>query len=108
MRSVNKVRAGLASLDPVFSMFRIAPPNELRVNIRHLMELGRLIQFALVGAIAALFCSCEEMPQQMQNAAAAIMPTPTPMPGWWSDEGAKGEPRIVVYLTDQKAYFYRG
>src|SRR5207244_4713716 len=31
-----------------------------------------------------------------------------PMPGWWNDEGGKGEPRIVVYLTDQRAYFYKG
>ena len=89
-------------------MFRIAPPNELRVNIRHFMKRARLLQFALVGAIAVLFCSCEEMPQQVQNPLAAIMPTPTPMPGWWSDEGASGEPRIVVHLTEQKAYFYKG
>ena len=89
-------------------MFRIAPPNELRVNIRHLMKLGRLIQFALVGAIALLVCSCEELPQQVQNPLAAVMPTPTPMPGWWNDEGGQGEARIVVHLADQKAYFYKG
>ena len=89
-------------------MFRIAPPNELRVNIRRFMKRTRLLQFALVGAVAVLFCSCEEMPQQMQNPLAAVMPAPTPMPGWWSDEGASGEPRIVVHLTEQKAYFFKG
>jgi lipoprotein-anchoring transpeptidase ErfK/SrfK len=87
-------------------MFRVAPPNELRVNIRHFMTRNWLLQFALVGAIAALFCSCEELPQQMQNPLAAIMPTPAP--GWWNDEGAGGEPRIVVQITEQKAYFYKG
>jgi lipoprotein-anchoring transpeptidase ErfK/SrfK len=89
-------------------MFRIAPPNELRVNIRRFMKLSWFTQFALLGAIAVLFCSCEELPQQMQQPLAAIMPTPTPAPGWWSDEGASGSPRIVVHLADQRAFFYRG
>src|ERR1700720_2065730 len=70
------------------------------------MKPGRLIQFALVGAIAVLFSSCEEIPQQVRNPLAAVMPTPAP--GWWNDEGAQGEPRIVVHLTEQRAYFYKG
>ena len=89
-------------------MFRIAPPNELRVNSRRFMRLGWPIQFALAGAIAVLFCSCEELPQQVQQPLAAIMPTPPPMPGWWNDEGASGEARIVVHLTEQKAFFFKG
>jgi len=88
-------------------MFRIAPPNELRVNIRHFMKRARLLQFALVGAIAVLFCSCEEMPQQLQQAAAAILPAPTPA-GWWDDSGAHGDPKIVVHISEQKAYFFKG
>lgn len=74
------------------------------------MKLGRLIQFALGGAIAVLFCSCEDMQQvqqQAQRTIAAVLPTPTPA-GWWNDEGAHGEPRIVVHLGDQKAYFFKG
>lgn len=72
------------------------------------MKYRGLLQFGLVGFAALLFCSCEEMPQQMQNPLAGIMPTPTPMPGWWEDSGGNGEPRIVVNLTEQKAYFYKG
>src|SRR2546430_3524376 len=87
-------------------MFRIAPPNELRVNIRRFMKRARLLQFALVGAIGVLLCSCEELPQQIQQPLAAVMPTPAP--GWWNDEGASGEPRIVVHVSEQKAYFYKG
>jgi lipoprotein-anchoring transpeptidase ErfK/SrfK len=86
--------------------FRIAPPNGLRVNIRHFMKRSCLLEFALVGATAVLFCSCEELPQQIQKPLAAIMPTPAP--GWWNDEGAQGEPRIVVHVSEQKAYFYKG
>jgi hypothetical protein len=91
------------------SMFTIAPPNQLRVNIRRCMKRSCLLQFALVGAFAALFCSCEEMPQQIQQAASAVLPIPQPTPGgWWEDEGAHGDPKIVVSISEQKAYFYKG
>lgn len=90
-------------------MFRIALPNQLRVNIRRVMKQSWLMQFALVGAFAALFCSCEEMPRQIQQAASAVLPIPAPTPGgWWEDEGAHGDPRIVVHISEQKAYFYKG
>jgi lipoprotein-anchoring transpeptidase ErfK/SrfK len=71
------------------------------------MKRARLLQFALVGAIAVLFCSCEEMPQQLQQAAAAVLPAPTPA-GWWDDSGAHGDPKIVVHISEQKAYFFKG
>ena len=87
-------------------MFRIAPPNGLRVNIRHFMKRARLLQFALVGAIGVLLCSCEELPQQIQQPLAAVMPTPAP--GWWNDEGGAGPAKIVVHIGEQKAYFYKG
>jgi lipoprotein-anchoring transpeptidase ErfK/SrfK len=39
-------------------------------------------------------------------------PKPTPAkpapPYTWNDSGAKGEPRIVVNVSRQRAYFYRG
>jgi hypothetical protein len=65
------------------------------------MKYRSLIQFGLLGVVALLFCGCEDMQQQIQNPLAAIMPTPTPMPGWWEDSGAGGEPRIVVQITEQ-------
>jgi lipoprotein-anchoring transpeptidase ErfK/SrfK len=89
-------------------MFGIAPPNQLRVNIHRFMKHRGLIQLTLSAAVAVLFCSCEEMSQQLQNPLAAVMPTPTPVPGWWDDSGASGEPRIVVHMAEQKAYFYKG
>jgi lipoprotein-anchoring transpeptidase ErfK/SrfK len=72
------------------------------------MKRGWTIQFALVVGLGILFCSCEEMPPQIQQPLAAILPTPTPIPGWWDDSGAHGEPRIVVHISEQKAYFYKG
>jgi lipoprotein-anchoring transpeptidase ErfK/SrfK len=109
MHTVNQVRARRGiTVESNISMFRIAPPNEVRVNSRPFMKLGWFTQFTLVGAIAVLFCSCEELPQQVQQPLSAILPIPPPMPGWWNDDGAKGEARIVVHLAEQKAYFYKG
>jgi lipoprotein-anchoring transpeptidase ErfK/SrfK len=71
------------------------------------MNRRSLAQLALTGAIAVLFCSCEEMQQQAQQTLSAVLPTPTPG-GWWHAEGASGEPRIVVNISEQKAYFYKG
>jgi lipoprotein-anchoring transpeptidase ErfK/SrfK len=74
------------------------------------MKRRSLIQLVLTGAVAVLFCSCEDMQQMQQQAQrtlSAVIPTPTPG-GWWQDEGAHGEPRIVVNISEQKAYFYKG
>src|SRR4029077_17874408 len=81
----------------------------MRINISLTkMKFCNLIGLTAAAAMGVLLCSCEEMPQPLQQAIAAL-PIPTPTPGgWWHDEGAQGSPRIVVYLTDQKAYFYKG
>ena len=105
MDTVNRLTRGL-----IFQCFPIARPNQLRVNIRPLMKRTSLIQIALAGAVAVLFCSCEDMQQvqqQAQRTLSAVLPQPTPG-GWWEDEGAHGEARIVVHLAEQKAYFYKG
>jgi hypothetical protein len=74
------------------------------------MNRHSLAQLILTGVIAVLFCSCEDMQQMQQQAQrtlSAVMPTPTPG-GWWHDEGAQGEPRIVIHLSEQKALFFKG
>ena len=74
------------------------------------MKRCRLVQIALVGAIPVLFCSCEDMQQvqqQAQRTLSAVLPTPTPA-GWWDDSGAHGDPRIMVHISEQKAYFFKG
>jgi len=75
------------------------------------MKSIRLVQFALAVAVAVLFCSCEDMQQvqqQTQRTLASVLPIPPPMPGWWNDDGSRGEPRIVVHISEQKAYFFKG
>src|SRR5260370_33082350 len=69
---------------------------------------GRLV-FHLPFAVTmlALLASCEELPPQLQQPLSGILPMPTPS-GYWNDEGAYGPPKIVVHLSEQKAYFYKG
>ena len=74
------------------------------------MKLRGLVQFALSGVVALLFCSCEDMQQiqqQAQRTLGSVLPAPTPG-GWWEGEGAHGDPRIVVHIAEQKAFFYKG
>lgn len=71
------------------------------------MKRAPLVQLALAGAVAVLFCSCEDVQQHAQQTLAAVIPMPTPG-GWWDDSDAHGDARIVVHLSEQKAYFYRG
>lgn len=74
------------------------------------MRLASLLQFSLAAGTAVLSCSCEDMQQmqqQAQHALAAVLPAPAPG-GWWDDRGAHGDPRIVVQIPEQKAYFYKG
>ncbi len=72
------------------------------------MKSGRLIQLIIVATAAALVCSCEEMPPQMQTPLASVLPMPTPPSGWWNGDGIPGSPRIVVHISEQKAYFFKG
>jgi hypothetical protein len=42
------------------------------------------------------------------SAARTAMATPDRAPAYWDGEGAKGAPKIVVHLTGQRAFFYKG
>src|SRR5436190_19687886 len=68
------------------------------------MKFCRFPLIGIAAAIALFLCGCEEMPSRVQQAVAAL-PIPS---GWWNDDGAHGPSRIVVHLTEQKAYFYKG
>src|SRR5437762_12983611 len=68
------------------------------------MKFCRFPLIGIAAAIALFLCGCEEMPSRVQQAVAAL-----PIPyGRWNDDGAHGPSRIVVHLTEKKAYFYKG
>jgi L,D-transpeptidase catalytic domain len=65
-----------------------------------------LFRGAIAFSLLALLASCAEMepPQTATTAATA----PTPIPGYWNGDGVSGSPKIVVSISEQRAYFYKG
>jgi hypothetical protein len=52
----------------------------------------------------ALLASCAEV----ETKPPATVAPPTPPPGYWNGDGVPGSPKIVVSISDQRAYFYKG
>jgi lipoprotein-anchoring transpeptidase ErfK/SrfK len=71
---------------------------------------GRLILHGIAAlALAAFLAGCEEMNTAQQSAARAVQAVVAPTPsGYWEGDGVHGSPKIVVHITEQKAYFYKG
>jgi lipoprotein-anchoring transpeptidase ErfK/SrfK len=79
--------------------------SKLPVNsIRRFVNNGRVLRIAGTLLVALIICSCEEYPTPYE---AGLYPRAAPA-GWWNDEGASGNPKIVVHIGEQKAYFYKG
>jgi hypothetical protein len=79
-------------------------------TIRLLMNARLLIRYAVPLALLGLLTGCEEMETAQQtaaNAVRAVIPFPTPA-GYWHDDGVQGSAKIIVHLSEQKAYFYKG
>lgn len=65
-----------------------------------------LIAIALLGFLAA----CEELETARQRTTTtlrAVIPFPTSA-GYWAGDRVGGSPRIVIHLSEQRAYFYKG
>jgi lipoprotein-anchoring transpeptidase ErfK/SrfK len=71
-----------------------------------------LIRYAAAIVALAVLAGCEELETVHDRAATAIRSIIPPAwyiaGGHWGDEDVPGSPRIVVYLSEQKAYFYKG
>src|SRR4051794_25775428 len=69
----------------------------------------------LTAAIALGFCSCTELPSDIgvhrhrSTASQTRLASHHPIPSSWNDAGpTEGTPKIVINLTTQQAFFYRG
>ena len=71
------------------------------------MKFGRLAQLSGAAAIVILGSSCEELPPAVQNPLGAVFSPSTPR-GYWNGDDVSGSPKIVVHLSEQRAYFYKG
>src|SRR4051812_44443544 len=85
-------------------MFDIDPSTG-RITLRIPMRRLPLFRIAVWTGALGLLASCEEMPVAPSTSAAVA---PTPQPGFWQDDGSPGEPKIVVSIAEQRAYFYKG
>lgn len=86
------------------AVFRVEPGKE-RITIRNFMTGPFLFRSALALCVVAFFASCAEMPSKP---TAAPVVAPTPPPGYWNGDGISGSPKIVVSITNQRAYFFKG
>ncbi len=67
------------------------------------MTCRTLTKTALLLTPLLLLASCAEV----QTTPTAVAPTPTPS-GYWNGDGVPGSPKIVVSISEQHAYFYKG
>jgi lipoprotein-anchoring transpeptidase ErfK/SrfK len=74
------------------------------------MRFVSITQLIGGAAVAVLCCGCEEMETAQQTATSAIraVVAPAPPAGYWNGDGTSGSARIVVHISEQKAYFYKG
>ena len=67
------------------------------------MSCRTLLKTALMLTPSLLLVSCAVEPVP----PTAVAPTPTPS-GYWNGDGVPGSPKIVVSISEQHAYFYKG
>lgn len=77
---------------------------------RALMRLRSLFRCTIVFGTLGFLSACEELEIAQRRATTslrAVIPFPTSA-GYWESEGVRGSPKIVVHLSEQRAYFYKG
>jgi L,D-transpeptidase catalytic domain len=76
-----------------------------RTTMRIFMSGLSLFRSAIALALLALFASCAEIETPPTTTAPVA---PTPPPGYWNGDGISGAPKIVVSISEQRAYYYKG
>jgi hypothetical protein len=79
--------------------------------VRIFMSGPHLLRTSIALTLLALCTSCAEMENATKAAADAAKTAAAalhPRPAYWNDDGVSGPPKIVVSLSDQRAYFYKG
>ncbi|HEX4640551.1 MAG TPA: L,D-transpeptidase family protein, partial [Chthoniobacterales bacterium] len=64
-----------------------------------------LLRIFFAAGTLAFLASCAEYP----TTPATIAPAPQlPPPGYWNGDGVPGSPKLVVSISEQRAYFFKG
>jgi L,D-transpeptidase catalytic domain len=77
------------------------------IIVRQSVKFRRFIQLLTGAAVIILWSSCEEVPSYVQKLRAGVFPWAA-RSGYWNGDGVHGRPEIVVYLSEQRACFYKG
>lgn len=75
------------------------------------MKILRVSQIIVSIASALALTSCEELAEQVGAQAQrlpGVLPGMATPEGYWRGEGVAGAPKIVVHVSEQRAYFYKG
>jgi hypothetical protein len=96
---VNPRKLAIAAVE-MFSIERLIA----RITVRIFMTGVRLFQSSIALSLLLWCTSCAEIPTTPTTAAAP----PTPVPGYWNGDGVPGSPKIIVSISEQRAYFYKG
>lgn len=65
-----------------------------------------LFRSAIALLVLAFLAGCAEIPVTPSTTSAPVAPTPPP--GYWADDGLPGAPKIIVSISEQRAYFFKG
>jgi hypothetical protein len=82
-----------------------------RTTVRIFMSGSHLFRTSIALSLLALFTSCAELENAKQAAADAARTAAAalnPKPAYWNGGAVSGSPKIVVSLSDQRAYFHKG
>jgi hypothetical protein len=75
------------------------------------MTGAHLFRTSIVLSLLALCTSCAELDTAQKTAADAAKTAAAalnPTPAFWNGDGLPGSPKIVVSLSDQRAFFFKG
>ena len=82
-----------------------------RTTVRIFMSGPHLFRTSIALSLLALCTSCAELENVKQAASDAARTAAAalhPRPAYWNGDRVAGSPKIVVSLSDQRAYFYKG
>jgi lipoprotein-anchoring transpeptidase ErfK/SrfK len=71
--------------------------------------MNLILRYASMALAAFALTSCEEFAEQLTTQAQRIPAMfPSTTEGYWRGDDIRGSPKIVVRVSEQRAYFYKG
>ena len=81
-------------------------------SIRRRMKAAQIARLLVIATIPLLITGCEELQTAQERTTSAIRSVIPPAwytgSGYWQGDDVPGRPRVVVHLSEQKAFFFKG